>query len=124
MNSISATSDQHEELDWLGILSTIQRDFLGRECSAIIHASDRRHQLVRITDTLAGAFDPFPVEQEERTMFLEMGGALVTLDPTKIVSAERWIESFGEPAPRLLLEVLREDGGLELEVAIERVRGA
>ena len=119
MNSITGASHQHEDLDFIGILSTIHAEFLGRECSAVIYAADHRHQLVRITETLAGSFDPFPVEKAQRTIFLEMGGALITLDPERIISAARWIESFGEPAPRLVLEAVRADGVLELEVPVD-----
>lgn len=118
MHFISDTSHHHAELDWLGLLAALHADFVGQTVVATIYAGEHRRQLATIQAPLSGTFDPYPANAPRQTIFLEIGDLIVHVEPHRILSSARWVDSSGE-VPCLVVEIVREDSVLEIETGLE-----
>lgn len=99
-----------QNLDWTELLTALQ-EILDRDCSLRLYSGP--HCLLTADGAFTGTLEPFHCP--EAPIFLEIAEALVTVIPEQVRSIKTWVESFGEPAPRVLIELVTEHASIEIE---------
>ena len=103
-------------LGWTEFLSLLV-ELVGEPLEARLYPAGGHEQLVNVRGRFREAFDPFPESDGE--LFLDLDGhTLIPLSEEKARSIACWVETFGEPQPRLVIEVVQETTSLQVEAVL------
>lgn len=102
------------ELDWTAFLSILV-GLVGELLEARLYAGRGHDQLTNVRGRFTAVFDPFSEGVAE--LYIELGEALILVSE-RATTISCWVETFGEPQPRLVVELVRERTTLELEVVV------